>query len=82
MSNIGAIGGKTTHPVIPPTGQLAIGAMGRVRVEPRFSQGSEEERAKRVARGEEIREATGREWKIEPRLVMVSFPHSLSLVLR
>ncbi|GAA5979387.1 hypothetical protein JCM5350_003888 [Sporobolomyces pararoseus] len=74
LSNIGAIGGKTTHPVIPPTGQLAIGAMGRVRVEPRFSKGSEEERAKRVARGGEIEEESGREWKIEPRLVMdVSF---------
>ncbi|GAA5979421.1 hypothetical protein JCM5350_003897 [Sporobolomyces pararoseus] len=74
LSNIGAIGGKTTHPVIPPTGQLAIGAMGRVRVEPRFSKGSEEERAKRVARGEEMEEESGREWRIEPRLVMdVSF---------
>ncbi|GAA5963972.1 hypothetical protein JCM3765_007823, partial [Sporobolomyces pararoseus] len=73
LSNIGAIGGKTTHPVIPPTGQLAIGAMGRVRVEPRFVKGSEEERARRVARGEEIQKS-GREWKIEPRLVMdVSF---------
>jgi len=71
LSNIGAIGGRTTHPVIPPTGQLAIGAMGRVRVEPRFSKGSEEERAKRVARGEELG-MIGGEWKIEPRLVMVS----------
>ncbi|GAA5859412.1 hypothetical protein JCM5353_004832 [Sporobolomyces roseus] len=73
LSNIGAIGGKTTHPVIPPTGQLAIGAMGRVRVEPRFAKGSEEERAKRVARGDETAEVGG-EWKIEPRMVMdVSF---------
>jgi len=71
LSNIGAIGGRTTHPVIPPTGQLAIGAMGRVRVEPRFSKGSEEERAKRVARGEEL-ETIGEQWKVEPRLVMVS----------
>ncbi|GAA6019371.1 hypothetical protein JCM11491_000916 [Sporobolomyces phaffii] len=73
LSNIGAIGGRTTHPVIPPTGQLAIGAMGRVRVEPRFSQrDGEEDRAKRVARGDEV-DLTG-EWKIEPRLVMdVSF---------
>lgn len=71
LSNIGAIGGKTTHPVIPPTGQLAIGAMGRVRVEPRFAKGSEEERAKRVARGDEAAEVGG-EWKIEPRMVMVS----------
>jgi len=76
LSNIGAIGGKTTHPVIPPTGQLSIGAMGRVRVEPRFTKGPEEERAKRVARGEEVSEVGG-EWKIEPRMVMVS--HSLAL---
>ncbi|GAA5890129.1 hypothetical protein JCM16303_004800 [Sporobolomyces ruberrimus] len=72
LSNIGAIGGRTTHPVIPPTGQLAIGALGRMRVEPRFAQGSEEERAKRVAKGEEL--DLERDWKIEPRLVMdVSF---------
>ncbi|GAA5908525.1 uncharacterized protein JCM6883_005574 [Sporobolomyces salmoneus] len=65
LSNIGAIGGRTTHPVIPPTGQLAIGAMGRVRVEPRFAN---EERARKVAKGEMSDE--GGEWKIEPRLVM------------
>ncbi|GAA5938058.1 uncharacterized protein JCM15063_005452 [Sporobolomyces koalae] len=71
LSNIGAIGGRTTHPVIPPTGQLAIGAMGRVRVEPRFAKGTEEERAKRVARGElELQDVILDNWKIEPRLVM------------
>jgi len=70
LSNVGVVGGRGTHPVIPPTGQLAIGAVGRVRVEPRFKQGKEEKRAKRVAQGVEEDEA-GREWKVEPRLVLV-----------
>ncbi|GAA5881497.1 hypothetical protein JCM8547_006319, partial [Rhodosporidiobolus lusitaniae] len=65
LSNVGVVGGRTTHPVIPPTGQLAIGAIGRVRVEPRFV---EEEEARRVAGGRE--EDGGREWKVEPRLVL------------
>ncbi|GAA5858994.1 hypothetical protein JCM9279_005565, partial [Rhodotorula babjevae] len=69
LSNVGVVGGRGTHPVIPPTGQLAIGAVGRVRVEPRFAQGKEEERARRVAQGVEEDEA-GREWKVEPRLVL------------
>ncbi|GAA5894875.1 hypothetical protein JCM8208_006093 [Rhodotorula glutinis] len=69
LSNVGVVGGRGTHPVIPPTGQLAIGAVGRVRVEPRFVQGKEEERAKRVAQGVEEDEE-GREWKVEPRLVL------------
>ncbi|GAA5993178.1 hypothetical protein JCM11641_003655, partial [Rhodosporidiobolus odoratus] len=70
LSNVGMIGGRTTHPVIPPTGQLAIGAVGRMRVEPRFV-GKEEERAKRVASGL-AEDEQGREWKVEPRLVLVS----------
>ncbi|CAD6893708.1 unnamed protein product [Tilletia controversa] len=38
LSNIGAVGGGTyTHPLIPPTGQLAIGALGRTRAMPRFA---------------------------------------------
>jgi len=38
LSNIGAMGGGTyTHPLIPPTGQLAIGALGRTRALPRFA---------------------------------------------
>ncbi|KPV73068.1 uncharacterized protein RHOBADRAFT_29278 [Rhodotorula graminis WP1] len=49
LSNVGVVGGRGTHPVVPPTGQLAIGAVGRVRIEPRFKQGKEEERAKRDA---------------------------------
>lgn len=37
LSNVGAVGGGTyTHPLIPPTGQLAIGALGRARWLPRF----------------------------------------------
>jgi 2-oxoisovalerate dehydrogenase E2 component (dihydrolipoyl transacylase) len=41
LSNIGNIGGLYTFPLIPPTGQLAIGAVGRSRVVPRFdSQGN------------------------------------------
>ncbi|GEM11291.1 2-oxoisovalerate dehydrogenase E2 component [Rhodotorula toruloides] len=63
LSNIGVIGGRTTHPVVPPTGQLAIGAIGRTRVETRFV---DEARAKRVASGVE----GPAELKIEPRLVM------------
>ncbi|SPO26673.1 related to lipoamide acyltransferase component of branched-chain alpha-keto acid dehydrogenase complex, mitochondrial precursor [Ustilago trichophora] len=38
LSNIGAVGGGTyTHPLLPPTGQLAIGALGRTRPLPRFA---------------------------------------------
>ncbi|GAA6044462.1 hypothetical protein NBRC10512_007140, partial [Rhodotorula toruloides] len=66
LSNIGVIGGRTTHPVVPPTGQLAIGAIGRTRVEPRFV---DEAKAKRVASG--LEEAGAGELKVEPRLVMV-----------
>ncbi|GAA5845983.1 hypothetical protein JCM11251_001712, partial [Rhodosporidiobolus azoricus] len=69
LSNVGVVGGRTTHPVIPPTGQLAIGAVGRVRVEPRFVKGKEEERARRVAGGVEEEEVR-REWEVEPRLVL------------
>jgi 2-oxoisovalerate dehydrogenase E2 component (dihydrolipoyl transacylase) len=36
LSNIGNIGGLYTFPLIPPTGQLIIGAVGRSRVMPRF----------------------------------------------
>ncbi|BGP43832.1 hypothetical protein JCM10449v2_007889 [Rhodotorula kratochvilovae] len=67
LSNVGVVGGRGTHPVIPPTGQLAIGAVGRVRVEPRFF-AAQEDAAKRVAQG--VEEDGGREWKVEPRLVL------------
>ncbi|BGP52063.1 hypothetical protein JCM10450v2_008034 [Rhodotorula kratochvilovae] len=67
LSNVGVVGGRGTHPVIPPTGQLAIGAVGRVRVEPRFMK-AQEDAAKRVAQG--VEEDGGREWKVEPRLVL------------
>lgn len=36
LSNIGSIGGTHTFPLIPPTGQMIIGAIGRTRVLPRF----------------------------------------------
>ena len=36
LSNIGSVGGRFTFPLIPPTGQLVIGAVGRSRVLPRF----------------------------------------------
>ncbi|ORY89174.1 2-oxoacid dehydrogenases acyltransferase-domain-containing protein [Leucosporidium creatinivorum] len=68
LSNVGVVGGTTTHPIVPPTGQLAIGALGRMRVEPRYV-GKEKERAKEVARGlEEL--PFGEELKMEPRLLM------------
>ncbi|KAJ1023864.1 hypothetical protein NDA13_004698 [Ustilago tritici] len=38
LSNVGAVGGGTyTHPLLPSTGQLVIGALGRSRVLPRFA---------------------------------------------
>lgn len=37
LSNIGSIGGTHTFPLLPPTGQLIIGAVGRTRVLPRFN---------------------------------------------
>ncbi|PWN31504.1 CoA-dependent acyltransferase [Meira miltonrushii] len=36
LSNIGSIGGTHTFPLIPPTGQMIIGAVGRARILPRF----------------------------------------------
>lgn len=36
LSNIGSIGGTHTFPLIPPTGQMIIGAIGRTRILPRF----------------------------------------------
>lgn len=69
LSNIGVVGGKSTHPVVPPTGQLAIGAMGRMRVEPRFV---DEKAAKKVAQGIEGEDFALDALRVEPRLVMVS----------
>lgn len=68
LSNVGVVGGTTTHPIIPPTGQLAIGALGRMRVEPRYVQ-SDRTLAKKVAQG---LEAADSELRVEPRLLMVS----------
>lgn len=36
LSNVGVVGGTYTAPVIPPTGQLAIGAIGRTRAVPTY----------------------------------------------
>lgn len=38
LSNIGNIGGLFTFPLIPPTGQLIIGAVGKSRIMPRFDE--------------------------------------------
>ncbi|KAM0748613.1 CoA-dependent acyltransferase [Meredithblackwellia eburnea MCA 4105] len=66
LSNVGVIGGRGTHPVIPPTGQLVIGAIGRTRVVPVFEN---EERAKTAAL-----EGEGVELSVVPKLMMdVSF---------
>ncbi|KAG0151426.1 hypothetical protein CROQUDRAFT_651267 [Cronartium quercuum f. sp. fusiforme G11] len=40
LSNIGVIGGTYTFPVIPPTGQLAIGAFGKIQVQPGYRPGA------------------------------------------
>lgn len=80
LSNIGVVGGKSTHPVVPPTGQLAIGAMGRMRVEPRFV---DETGAKKLAQGVSASEEVSLDaLRVEPRLVMVSLARAvLALVL-
>lgn len=36
LSNIGSVGGTYTFPLLPPTGQLVIGGLGRARTLPRF----------------------------------------------
>lgn len=70
LSNVGVIGGTSLHPIVPPTGQLAIGAMGRMRVEPRYV-AQDKAKAKKVATGVEELEL-GEELRMEPRLLMVS----------
>ncbi|PWN50221.1 DNA repair helicase [Violaceomyces palustris] len=64
LSNIGSVGGGTyTHPVLPPTGQLAIGAMGRARHLPRY-----------VAKGRQAGGGEEAEEVLEKRLILpVSF---------
>jgi 2-oxoisovalerate dehydrogenase E2 component (dihydrolipoyl transacylase) len=67
LSNVGVIGGTYTHPVIPPTGQLAIGALGRTRVLPRYADEDAAGQAALSGDGIEV-------LKLKPRLVMsVSF---------
>jgi len=71
ISNIGSIGGTYTHPVIPPTGQLAIGAIGAIKVQPEYSAG-DKELAKAFAI--DPTSAPPRELTVEPRLMVeVSF---------
>ncbi|KAA1072452.1 hypothetical protein PGT21_034497 [Puccinia graminis f. sp. tritici] len=71
ISNIGIIGGTYTHPVIPPTGQLAIGAIGSIKVRPEYA-ASDKELAKAYAI--DPHSAPTPEFRIEPRLIVeVSF---------
>jgi 2-oxoisovalerate dehydrogenase E2 component (dihydrolipoyl transacylase) len=65
LSNVGVVGGRFTAPIIPPTGQLAIGAMGRSRIESRYL---DSKGAREVA----IHGGDGEGLKRVPRLVMVS----------
>ncbi|KAM0790892.1 hypothetical protein ACM66B_004731 [Microbotryomycetes sp. NB124-2] len=69
LSNVGVVGGTTTHPIVPPTGQLAIGAIGRTRVEPKFV-GQELDRARNVAKGERELDVDEVPLRVEPRLIM------------
>ncbi|KAK4047202.1 hypothetical protein OIO90_006265 [Microbotryomycetes sp. JL221] len=70
LSNVGVVGGTTTHPIVPPTGQLAIGALGRTRVEPKYV-GKSLKLAKEVAKGEvELDEDVNLDLRVEPRLIM------------
>lgn len=68
LSNVGVIGGRGTHPIIPPTGQLVIGAIGRMRVVPVYREESVGE-AKRVA----VEGGTTEGLVLVPRLMMVRF---------
>lgn len=72
ISNIGGIGGGVVVPLIPPTGQLAIGAFGRVRVVPTYTPASLVD-AKRIAESSSEVEI-GKDLRVVPRLMMdVSF---------
>lgn len=65
LSNVGVIGGTTTHPLIPPTGQLAIGALGRTRVVPVYAARSLE-----AARQAAVTGLDAGDLVVEPRLLM------------
>ncbi|KAK4705905.1 hypothetical protein P7C70_g299, partial [Phenoliferia sp. Uapishka_3] len=67
LSNVGVVGGRSTHPIIPPTGQLAIGAIGRTRVVPMYV-GQDLESARGVA----LTGGDSSALRMEPRLLMVS----------
>ena len=69
LSNVGVVGGRTTHPIIPPTGQLAIGALGRMRIVPTYARSSlAAAKALAISGGEEEGELEG--LKVLPRLML------------
>lgn len=71
LSNVGIIGGKTTAPLIPPGGQLAIGAIGRIRVVPTYVNESKAKNvAMRTAEGETLDECELDDLIIVPRMMM------------
>lgn len=73
LSNVGVVGGRFTAPIIPPTGQLVIGALGRARVVPVYRDGK---RARKAA----LEEGEGEgELEVVPRLLMVSLSFLLFL---
>ncbi|KAL8277786.1 hypothetical protein RQP46_009769 [Phenoliferia psychrophenolica] len=65
LSNVGVVGGTTTHPIVPPTGQLAIGAIGRTRVVPMYV-----EMDRKSAREVAVGGGDSKALRIEPRLLM------------
>ena len=69
LSNVGVVGGTYTHPVIPPTGQLAIGALGQMQVLPRYKAAH-----KQSAKAAAVSGQPDMLLELEPRLIMsVSF---------
>lgn len=73
LSNIGVIGGTTTAPIIPPTGQLVIGALGKARVVPTYLP-SQVEYAKDIAlrsvKGDIVEEGELESLRVVPRMMM------------
>ncbi|KAI8448015.1 2-oxoacid dehydrogenases acyltransferase-domain-containing protein [Phakopsora pachyrhizi] len=68
LSNIGIIGGTYTHPLIPPTGQLAIAGIGSMAIKPGYRP-EDMELAKRIAlKGGHETEGNEHQLKISPRL--------------
>lgn len=67
LSNVGVVGGRTTSPIIPPTGQLAIGALGRARIVPNYARSSMMAAKAMAVSGEE---GELEELKVVPRLML------------